>query len=152
LYGIHVWITIHEHHKKKVDTKGVVIKGVYCIGEGLLPTASLTFSVRASRVVASWLMDNSIITPLICSEVEIQDNWLLQVDNWKIINLWTLNPSNPSLPSWLGVSSFGQNKACMPLWENFIPTQPPDYLCHHALNAKHHVVVQEFWTQCVVGG
>jgi hypothetical protein len=37
-------------------------------------------------------MDDSIITPLICSEVEIQDNWLLQVDNWKIINFWTLNP------------------------------------------------------------
>jgi hypothetical protein len=42
--------------KKKVDIKGVIIKGVYSIGEGLLPKASLTLSVRASRVVASWLM------------------------------------------------------------------------------------------------
>jgi uncharacterized membrane protein len=32
--------------KKKVVTKGVIIKGVYCIEEGLLSKASLTFSVE----------------------------------------------------------------------------------------------------------
>jgi len=35
-----------------------------------------------------WIIENSIINPLICNQMDIQDNWLLWVDNWKIINLW----------------------------------------------------------------
>jgi hypothetical protein len=36
-----------------------------------------------------WIINDSIINPLMCSQVDIWDNQLLQVDNWKIISLWT---------------------------------------------------------------
>jgi hypothetical protein len=36
-----------------------------------------------------WIINDSIINPLMCSQVDIWDDQLLQVDNWKIISLWT---------------------------------------------------------------
>jgi hypothetical protein len=53
------------------------------------PENELASSSQLCSWVEFWIIDESTIDPIICNQVNISNNRLLQVDNQKIISLWT---------------------------------------------------------------